>query len=68
LVYDLNVSKTRINNSAYFLSYWNWTSNVGGQVYDNPFQALANDTSLSIDSYFDGMYTYQKGNWSRFSL
>lgn len=68
LVYDLNVSKTRINNSAYFLSYWNWTSNVGGQVYDNPFQAFANDTSLSIDSYFDGMYTYQKGNWSRFSL
>ena len=36
--------------------------------YDNPFKAFASDSSLTVDSYFNGLFKYHSENWSRFGL
>lgn len=64
IVYDLNLSQKRVNNSTYFGNYWSWYANVAGSTYEHPFTAFANDTSLTAKAYFDGLYTYHKNNWN----
>jgi ABC-type glycerol-3-phosphate transport system substrate-binding protein len=68
MVYDLNRCDLRIQNAQYFRDEWPYYSSVGGAVYQYPFQAFANNPSLTADDYFKGLYDYQSGRWSRFGL
>jgi hypothetical protein len=64
LVYDLPLCDTLITNAKYFQSYWKWSTNISGSVYDNPFLDFINDTELSSLDYFKGLEDYHKTSWS----
>lgn len=60
------VSKNRLisnNPLAFDMFTWSYTSTVGKNVYDNPFVAFHDNSGLTAEEYFSGMYKYQKGVW-----
>ena len=67
VVHDLSASKLRVENKSYF-DNWQWYTNANGMPYSNPFSAFAENASLSVDSYFNGLYTYHAEQWGRFGL
>ena len=68
VVYDIGLCNTRLSDVTYFRDRWEWNANVGSVPYDNPFKAFASDSSLTVDSYFNGLFKYHSENWSRFGL
>ena len=67
VVHDLSASKLRIENKSYFEN-WQWYTKASGTPYSNPFSAFAENASLTVDSYFNGLYTYHSEQWGRFGL
>ena len=67
IVYDLNRCDTRINKPSYFVSYWKWTTSIGGAVYDYPFREMIDNKNLTAKSYFSGLREYHKSQWSMFN-
>ena len=67
VVHELSLSDLKVREKTYFKN-WEWGTSVSGTPYNNPFPAFASSGATSVDAYFNGLYTYQSGNWSRFKL
>lgn len=63
VVHDVPLCNLRAQNKTYFMD-WDW--NTG--TYNNPFTAFVGSNKPTPATYFQGLYTYQSQNWSRFGL
>lgn len=64
VVYPFSSVDFVINHAANFDNDpWFNTSTVGGKTLNNPFSAFK-DGKATAKSYFEGLWTYQKSNWS----
>lgn len=63
IVYDLPLNDLILQNNRIFVDF-NWTSNVSGVLHWYPIVSLSNNTSLTAQAYYDGLYTYWDNMWT----
>ncbi len=66
VVHEVNACEMRLGNKSYFEN-WEWNTKVSGTPYNNPFSAFTNK-SVTVDNYFNGLYSYHLEQWDRFSI
>ncbi len=67
VVHDVPLCDLRAHNKTYFMN-WEWSAELSGAPYNNPFSAFLGSSSITVDGYFGGLHSYQCKNWSRFGL
>ena len=64
IIYNSSSNDTVRRNGSYFHSDNSFMSTIGGTTYDNPMVAFKDNANLTVNDYFNGLYTYKKATWS----
>lgn len=67
VVHDVSMNTLRSKNQVFFRDNWDWYTQIGNGVYSNPFKAFSANAGLTVDEYFNGMYSYHQTNWKNLS-
>lgn len=64
IIYNSSSNDVVRRNGSYFSNDNTFFSKVINVEYDNPIVAFHDKSDLTVDDYFNGLYTYKKNSWS----